>query len=90
MLDILLDTILDSVKLLPFLFLTYLAMEAMEHHAGQALQSKISKAGKSGPIWGGILGMMPQCGFSAAASSLYAGRVITIGTLIAVFLSTKS
>ena len=46
MLDILLDTVLDSVKLLPFLFLTYLAMEAMEHHAGQALQSKISKAGK--------------------------------------------
>lgn len=89
MLDILLDTVLDSVKLLPFLFLTYLAMEAMEHHAGQALQSKISKAGKSGPIWGGILGMMPQCGFSAAASSLYAGRVITIGTLIAVFLSTS-
>ena len=88
MLDILLDTILDSVKLLPFLFLTYLAMEALEHHTGQSLQKKISSAGKTGPIWGGLLGVIPQCGFSAAASSLYAGRVITVGTLIAIFLST--
>ena len=89
MLDILLDTILDSVKLLPFLFLTYLAMEALEHHTGQSLQKKISSAGKTGPIWGGLLGVIPQCGFSAAASSLYAGRVITVGTLIAIFLSTS-
>lgn len=89
MIDILLDTITDNVKLIPFLFLTYLVMEALEHHTGQKLQEKISTAGKIGPLWGGLLGVIPQCGFSAAASSLYAGRVITVGTLVAVFLSTS-
>lgn len=89
MMDVLLDTVLDNVKLLPFLFLTYLVMEWMEHHTGEKLQKGIRSAGKSGPFWGAVLGMMPQCGFSAAASSLYAGRVITLGTLIAIYLSTS-
>lgn len=79
----------DSIKLLPFLFLTYLLMETMEHHAGEPMQRKIRTAGVFGPIWGGLLGIMPQCGFSAAASSLYAGRVITVGTLLAIYLSTS-
>lgn len=87
--DILLDTILDSVKLVPFLFLTYLLMEALEHRTGSRARNRIKTAGKFGPLWGGVLGIMPQCGFSAAASSLYAGRVITIGTLVAVYLSTS-
>lgn len=82
-------TIEDSVKLLPFLFLTYLFMELLEHTTGGKVQNKIKDAGKVGPLWGGLLGIMPQCGFSAAASSLYAGRVITVGTLLAVFLSTS-
>lgn len=82
-------TIEDSVKLLPFLFLTYLFMELLEHTTGGKVQNKIKNAGKVGPLWGGLLGIMPQCGFSAAASSLYAGRVITVGTLLAVFLSTS-
>lgn len=82
-------TIEDSVKLLPFLFLTYLFMELLEHTTGGKVQNKIRNAGKVGPLWGGLLGIMPQCGFSAAASSLYAGRVITVGTLLAVFLSTS-
>ena len=82
-------TIEDSVKLLPFLFLTYLFMELFEHTTGGKVQNKIKNAGKVGPLWGGLLGIMPQCGFSAAASSLYAGRVITVGTLLAVFLSTS-
>ena len=82
-------TIEDSVKLLPFLFFTYLLMELLEHTTGGKVQNKIKNAGKVGPLWGGLLGIMPQCGFSAAAASLYAGRFITVGTLLAVFLSTS-
>lgn len=89
MLDIILDTLLDSVKLLPFLFITYLLMEGLEHKAGGKAKNRIRSAGKSGPVWGALLGVIPQCGFSAAASSLYAGRVITVGTLLAIFLSTS-
>ena len=87
--DALLDTLLDSVKLLPFLFLTYLLMEYIEHKMGLKAQSLLKSSGKTGPLWGAVLGMMPQCGFSAAASNLYAGRIITMGTLIAIFLSTS-
>lgn len=82
-------TVVDNMKLLPFLFLTYLLMEFLEHKTGKQVRDKIKNAGKFGPIWGGVLGVMPQCGFSAAASSLYAGRVITVGTLLAIFLSTS-
>ena len=89
MLDIILDTLLDSVKLLPFLFLTYLCMELLEHHTNDKTSGVIEKAGKSGPIWGGLLGVIPQCGFSTAAASLYSGGVITVGTLLAIFLSTS-
>lgn len=89
MLEIILDTLSDSIKLLPFLFLTYLAMEYMEHKAGEKMQSVIRRSGKCGPFIGGILGVFPQCGFSAAASNLYAGRIITIGTLMAIYLSTS-
>lgn len=89
MLDALTDSVADSVKLLPFLFLTYLFMEFLEHKTGSAAREKIRTAGKFGPVWGGLLGVIPQCGFSAAASSLYAGRVITVGTLLAVYLSTS-
>lgn len=84
-----LHSVEDSVKLLPFLFLTYLLMEAMEHHTGDKMQKRIRTAGVFGPIWGGLLGIVPQCGFSAAASSLYAGKVITVGTLLAIYLSTS-
>ena len=64
-------------------------MEWMEHKTGAAARKRIRTAGKFGPVWGGLLGVIPQCGFSAAASSLFAGRVITVGTLIAVYLSTS-
>lgn len=87
--DILLDTVLDSIKILPFLFFTYLLMEFLEHKTGSRARKHIRHAGKLGPLWGGLLGIVPQCGFSTAASSLYAGRVITVGTLLAVFLSTS-
>ena len=89
MLHIIEHSLLDSVKLLPFLFLTYLVMELLEHKTGGKARARIKNAGKIGPLWGGLLGVMPQCGFSAAASSLYAGRVITVGTLMAIYLSTS-
>lgn len=89
MTEIIIDSVIDSIKLLPFLFLTYLFMEWLEHKTGSAARSTIRTAGKLGPVWGGLLGVIPQCGFSAAASSLFTGRVITVGTLIAVYLSTS-
>lgn len=89
MLHIIEHSLLDSVKLLPFLFLTYFVMELLEHKTGGKARTRIKNAGKVGPLWGGLLGVMPQCGFSAAASSLYAGRVITVGTLMAIYLSTS-
>lgn len=89
MLDIILDTLSDSIKLLPFLFLTYLAMEYLEHKTGEKLQNAIRKSGKWGPVAGSVLGAFPQCGFSAAASNLYAGRIITLGTLLSIYLSTS-
>lgn len=88
-LDALLDTVIDSLKLLPFLFLTYLLMEFLEHKASKKTVEIVEKAGKFGPIFGGLLGVVPQCGFSAAASNLYAGRVITMGTLLSIYLSTS-
>ena len=89
MLHIIEHSLLDTLKLVPFLFLTYLAMEFMEHKTGSKAQNMIKKAGKFGPVLGGLLGIVPQCGFSAAASNLYAGRVITVGTLVAIYLSTS-
>ncbi len=89
LLDIIADTITDAVKLLPFLFVTYLAMEYIEHKAGSSVQQMVQRAGSFGPFIGSILGVVPQCGFSAAASNLYAGRIITLGTLISIFLSTS-
>ncbi|HCI74193.1 MAG TPA: hypothetical protein DHV42_06615 [Lachnospiraceae bacterium] len=87
--DAILDGIIDTVKLIPFLFLTYLVMEYIEHHTSDRTRAAIRRSDKFGPLVGGLLGAFPQCGFSAAAASLYAGRVITGGTLIAVFLSTS-
>ena len=87
--SVILDSLIDSIKLIPFLFITYLVMEYLEHKAGNRMQAAIRGAGKGGPVIGAVLGIFPQCGFSAAASNLYAGRIITVGTLMAVFLSTS-
>ena len=89
MLEIIQDTIIDGIKLLPFLFITYLIMEYLEHKTANKTKEIIKKSGKLGSLWGAILGIFPQCGFSAAAANLYAGRLITLGTLIAIFLSTS-
>lgn len=83
MMDVVFDTIIDSVKLLPFLFLTYLAMEYLEHKTSARTKKFVKDSGKAGPVIGALLGAVPQCGFSTAASNLYAGKVITMGTLIA-------
>ena len=79
----------DSLKILPFLFITYLVMEVLEKKAGGKTNLLLEKAGKAGPIAGGILGVIPQCGMSTVASNLYAGRIISVGTLIAIYLSTS-
>lgn len=89
LLDVIMDTLIDGIKLLPFLFLTYLVMEYIEHKTGSKVTQLIKKSGKAGPALGSLLGVVPQCGFSAAASNLYAGRIITVGTLVAIFLSTS-
>lgn len=87
--DAILDAVLDSLKILPFLFVTYLIMEYLESHTEDRVRDLVKRAGWMGPFWGGLLGAVPQCGFSAAASNLYAGRAISLGTLIAIFLSTS-
>lgn len=87
--DVLQDAFFDTLYLVPFLFVTYLFMEWIEHKTGERTQKAIARAGKAGPVLGAVLGVVPQCGFSAAASTLYAGRVIGLGTLFAVFLSTS-
>ncbi len=79
----------DTLYLIPFLYATYLLMEWLEHKTGSRTQSAIRRAGGAGPAVGALLGVVPQCGFSAVSATLYAGRVITLGTLFAVFLSTS-
>ena len=87
--DSLLDTIKDTVTLIPFLFITYLIMEWLERKTEDQSVAMLSKIGKFGPVFGAGVGVIPQCGFSAAAASLYSGGVISVGTLLAVFLSTS-
>lgn len=87
MLDIILDALLDTLKLMPFLFISFIIMELIEHKLNN--KKKLIKANKFGPLIGSSLGVIPQCGFSALASNLYAARVITLGTLFAIYLSTS-
>ena len=79
----------DSIKLIPFLFITYLIMEYIEHKTSSQVKRVIQKSGKLGPLLGGIVGIVPQCGFSVSATNLYSARVITLGTLISVYLTTS-
>ena len=89
MLDILIDAVIDSLKTLPFLFGAYLLIEFLEHRAGDGMARLLARLGPLGPLGGAALGCVPQCGFSVAAANFYAGRLITPGTLIAVFLATS-
>ena len=89
LIDVLVDSVKDTAQLIPFLLVTYLAMEALEHTSEGRMQQAISRAGAAGPVVGALLGAVPQCGFSAMAATLFSGRVVTVGTLIAVILSTS-
>lgn len=89
MLDIIKDTLIDGARILPFLYVAFLIMELVEHKLTSKNKRLIQKSGKFGPIVGSILGAFPQCGFSATMTNLYAGRIITIGTLISIYLSTS-
>ncbi|MGN0975044.1 MAG: putative manganese transporter [Gemmiger sp.] len=88
-LDALLDAAVDSAKMLPFLYLAYLLIEWLETHHGQSIEKALAGGGRWGFVPGALLGCVPQCGFSAVAANLYASRVITPGTLLAVFLATS-
>lgn len=87
--EIIIDTLIDGAKLLPFLFITFLLMELIEHKFGDKLNKKLTKVNKVGPLLGSLLGIIPQCGISASASNFYITRVISLGTLISVYLSTS-
>lgn len=87
--DIILDTILDCLKMLPFLFGAFLLIEAFEHYSGNLLKKIFEGIGRKGPIVGALAGCVPQCGFSVMAANLYAGGLISLGTLMAVFLATS-
>lgn len=89
MMDMIMDALLDTVKLLPYLLITFIVLEFIEHKFDKRNKNIMMKSKKVGPIAGGVLGALPQCGFSSMASSLFSARVITMGTLIAVFLSTS-
>lgn len=87
--EIIKDTIIDSIKLVPFLLLAFLFIELIEHKYQKTSQMIIKKSGKFGPLLGGILGCFPQCGFSVMATNLYVTRLISLGTLISIYLSTS-
>ncbi len=89
MLEILLDSLIDCLKLLPFLYLSYLAVEYTEHRMSAKTKEMIYRAGKAGPLLGSLIGTIPQCGFAAAAAGLFAGGVVSPGTLLSVFLATS-
>lgn len=89
LLDALLDALIDGVKMLPFLYLAYLLIEWLERHHGENIENALAGGGRWGFLPGALLGCVPQCGFSAVASNFYASRVITPGTLLAVFIATS-
>ncbi len=82
-------SLIETIKLLPFLFVAFLIIELIEHKLSKKTQKIISKSGKFGPLLGSILGLIPQCGFSVLATNLYATRILSLGTLIAIYLSTS-
>lgn len=87
--EVILDTIVDSLKLMPFLLVAFLIIELLEHKLNNKTKNIITKSKKIGPIIGSLLGVIPQCGFSVMATNLYITRIITLGTLISIYLSTS-
>lgn len=89
MIDIILDTLLDIIKIAPFLFVAFLIIEIIENKLSNKNKELISKSGKVGPLLGAILGLFPQCGFGTLATNLYVTRIISLGTLISIYLTTS-
>ncbi len=89
MLDILVDTLLDALKLFPFLYFAFLFIELIEHKLSTKTKKAVIKSGKFGPVIGAVLGVIPQCGFSVIATNLYITRILSLGSLIAIYLSTS-
>lgn len=89
LLDAVTDAVLDALKTLPFLFAAFLIIELLEHHAGEKINRFFLRSGKAGPLAAALLGCIPQCGFSVLCANLYSGGILTLGTLIAVFISTS-
>lgn len=89
MLDIILDTLLDGLKLAPFLFIAFFIIETIEHKVSSNAKNIVGKSGKFGPLVGSLLGLIPQCGFGVIATNLYVTRIVSMGTLIAIYLSTS-
>lgn len=87
--EVIKDTLVDSLKLLPFLWLTFLLLEMIEHKYQKKTKKIIENAGRFGPILGGMFGVVPQCGFSVVATNFYVTRIISLGTLISIYLSTS-
>ncbi len=88
-LELLLDALLDSVKMLPFLFAAYWLIEYVEHRHSEGIEKALAGGGRFGFLPGAVLGLLPQCGFSAMAANLYASTVVTLGTQLALFLATS-
>lgn len=87
--EYIIDAFIDSLKLVPFLFVVYVLIELVEHRYAHKIKTVVERAGKTGPAMGALAGSIPQCGFSVISSALYARRYITLGTLLAVFISTS-
>ena len=87
--EVILDTIVDSLKLIPFLLVAFLIIELLEHKLNNKTKNILTKSKKIGPIIGSLLGVIPQCGFSVMATNLYITRIITLGTLTSIYLSTS-
>lgn len=89
MIDIIIDTIIDVLKLIPFLFIAFLLIEVLEHKLTNKNKNIITKSKKFGPVIGAFLGIIPQCGFSVMGTNLYITRIISLGTLFSIYLSTS-
>lgn len=87
--DVLIDSLIDTLKMLPFLLAAFFLLEYMEHRAGKKTVALLSRAGKAGPLAGAALGLIPQCGFSVIGSNFFSDKIVSMGTLLAIFLSTS-
>lgn len=83
------DSIVDSLSIVLLLFIIYVLIEYIEHNYSHKIKNAVEKAGKAGPLVGAVAGSVPQCGFSVVLSALYSKNMISIGTLLAVYISTS-